>query len=46
MSLTIRERSQKVADYMKTHGKVGIEAIAAALDISKSSVRSPPTKAR
>lgn len=38
MSLTIRERSQKVADYMKTHGKMGIEAIAAALDISKSSV--------
>ena len=38
MSLTIRERSQKVADCIKTNANEGIESIAAALGISKSSV--------
>ena len=38
MTLTIRERSQKVADCIKTNAKQGIESIATALGISKSSV--------
>ena len=38
MSLTIRERSQKVADCIKTNAKQGIESISAAIGISKSSV--------
>ncbi|EKU97027.1 hypothetical protein Lepto7375DRAFT_1066 [Leptolyngbya sp. PCC 7375] len=35
MSLTIRERSQKVAGYIKTETHLGIESIASALGISK-----------
>ena len=38
MSLTIRERSQKVADCIKTNAKQGIESRATTLGISKSSV--------
>jgi len=38
MSLSIRERSQKVAAYLKENAMTGIGAMAAALDISKSSV--------
>ena len=38
MSLTIRERSQKVADCIKTDANQGIESIASAIGISKSSV--------
>lgn len=38
MTLTIRERSQKVADCIKTNAKQGLESIAAAIGLSKSSV--------
>jgi len=38
MSLSIRERRQKVADYLKDDAMTGIGAIAVALGISKSSV--------
>jgi hypothetical protein len=38
MSLSIRERSQKVADYLQENAVVGIGAMAEALGISKSSV--------
>ncbi len=38
MNLTIRERSQKVADCIKTDAIQGIESIAMAIGISKSSV--------
>lgn len=38
MSLPIRERSQKVADCIKANAKQGIESMAAAIGISKSSV--------
>jgi len=38
MLSTIRERSQKVADYLKNHATEGIEAIAQATGLSKSSV--------
>ena len=38
MPLTIRERGQKVADWLKTNGHQSIEAIATAIDLSKSSV--------
>jgi Family of unknown function (DUF6399)/Stage III sporulation protein D len=34
----IRERSQKVADYLQNHTKAGIETIAQAIGVSKSSV--------
>ncbi len=37
MSLSIRERSQKVADYLEDNAVTGIGAIAAAVGISKSS---------
>lgn len=37
MPSTIRERSQKVADYLKNHAKEGIKTIAQATGLSKSS---------
>ena len=38
MLSNIRERSQKVADYLHNHAKAGIETIAQATGLSKSSV--------
>jgi Family of unknown function (DUF6399) len=38
MNLSIRERSQKVAAYIQENAVAGISAMAAALDLSKSSV--------